>query len=95
MRPMALEFPHDPAAEYLDRQYMLGDDLLVAPVFFSRWSGSLLCAGRNLDERTQMESESRVEMDRGTIRLHDHAVAGASRCGHSNAGRTLRHRWGI
>ncbi len=33
MRPMALEFPHDPAAEYLDRQYMLGDDLLVAPVF--------------------------------------------------------------
>ena len=33
MRPMALEFPHDPAATYLDRQYMLGDDLLVAPVF--------------------------------------------------------------
>ncbi|OZG61803.1 alpha-glucosidase [Bifidobacterium lemurum] len=33
MRPMALEFPHDPAAQYLDRQYMLGDDLLVAPVF--------------------------------------------------------------
>lgn len=33
MRPMALEFPHDPGAEYLDRQYMLGDDLLVAPVF--------------------------------------------------------------
>ncbi|MCK6067157.1 MULTISPECIES: alpha-xylosidase [Microbacterium] len=33
MRPMALEFPHDPAAAYLDRQYMLGSDLLVAPVF--------------------------------------------------------------
>ncbi|NMM94900.1 alpha-xylosidase [Bifidobacterium oedipodis] len=33
MRPMALEFPHDPAVRYLDRQYMLGDDLLVAPVF--------------------------------------------------------------
>lgn len=33
MRPMALEFPHDPGAQYLDRQYMLGDDLLVAPVF--------------------------------------------------------------
>ena len=32
MRPMVLEFPHDPAVAYLDRQYMLGDDLLVAPV---------------------------------------------------------------
>jgi alpha-D-xyloside xylohydrolase len=33
MRPMLLEFPEDPAVEYLDRQYMLGADLLVAPVF--------------------------------------------------------------
>ncbi|GAA2719596.1 alpha-xylosidase [Cellulomonas aerilata] len=33
MRAMALEFPGDPAVEYLDRQYMLGPDLLVAPVF--------------------------------------------------------------
>ncbi|MEV4735931.1 MULTISPECIES: alpha-xylosidase [unclassified Microbacterium] len=33
MRPMALEFPDDPATGYLDRQYMLGGDLLVAPVF--------------------------------------------------------------
>ncbi|MFV0252420.1 MAG: alpha-xylosidase [Beutenbergiaceae bacterium] len=32
MRPMFLTFPHDPATAYLDRQYMLGDDLLVAPV---------------------------------------------------------------
>jgi alpha-D-xyloside xylohydrolase len=32
MRAMALEFPADPACTYLDRQYMLGDDLLVAPV---------------------------------------------------------------
>ncbi|WP_334152887.1 alpha-xylosidase [Microbacterium sp.] len=32
MRPMALEFPDDPAAAYLDRQYMLGSSLLVAPV---------------------------------------------------------------
>jgi alpha-D-xyloside xylohydrolase len=32
MRAMALEFPSDPACAYLDRQYMLGDDLLVAPV---------------------------------------------------------------
>ena len=33
MRPMMMEFPEDPACEYLDRQYMLGDSLLVAPVF--------------------------------------------------------------
>jgi len=31
-RPMFFEFPEDPAVAYLDRQYMLGNDLLVAPV---------------------------------------------------------------
>jgi alpha-D-xyloside xylohydrolase len=33
MRAMLLEFAGDPAADHLDRQYMLGRDLLVAPVF--------------------------------------------------------------
>ena len=33
MRPMFVEFPEDRACEPLDRQYMLGDSLLVAPVF--------------------------------------------------------------
>jgi alpha-D-xyloside xylohydrolase len=33
MRAMWLEFPEDPTCAYLDRQYMLGDNLLVAPVF--------------------------------------------------------------
>ncbi|MEU1488681.1 alpha-xylosidase [Streptomyces sp. NPDC005775] len=33
MRPMLLEFPGDPTTRMLDRQYMLGPDLLVAPVF--------------------------------------------------------------
>lgn len=33
LRPMVLEFPDDPACDALDRQYMLGDSLLVAPVF--------------------------------------------------------------
>jgi alpha-D-xyloside xylohydrolase len=32
MRPMVLEFPADPGVAYLERQYMLGPDLLVAPV---------------------------------------------------------------
>ncbi|MBA4493828.1 alpha-xylosidase [Paenactinomyces guangxiensis] len=33
MRSMVLEFNGDPACAYLDRQYMLGESLLVAPVF--------------------------------------------------------------
>src|SRR5690606_6898906 len=32
MRPMQLAFPDDPATAYLDRQYMLGPGILVAPV---------------------------------------------------------------
>jgi alpha-D-xyloside xylohydrolase len=35
LRAMMLEFPDDPACDPLDRQYMLGDSLLVAPVFSS------------------------------------------------------------
>ncbi|MEU8660784.1 alpha-xylosidase [Actinoplanes philippinensis] len=56
MRPMPVAFPHDPAATYLDRQYMLGPDLLVAPVFTAggevsyyvpegRWTRYLPAAG--------------------------------------------------
>jgi len=33
MRSMMMEFPDDPACAHLDLQYMLGDSLLVAPVF--------------------------------------------------------------
>ena len=33
MRAMILEFTDDPSVPYLDKQYMLGDSLLVAPVF--------------------------------------------------------------
>jgi alpha-D-xyloside xylohydrolase len=33
LRAMILEFPDDPACDHLDLQYMLGDSLLVAPVF--------------------------------------------------------------
>ncbi|MBQ7867133.1 MAG: alpha-xylosidase [Clostridia bacterium] len=32
-RPMMMEFPNDPGCDMLDRQYMLGENLLVAPVF--------------------------------------------------------------
>nr|WP_111570641.1 TIM-barrel domain-containing protein [Halanaerobium saccharolyticum] len=30
---MLLEFQDDPGCDYLDRQFMLGDSLMVAPVF--------------------------------------------------------------
>ncbi|MGW4209326.1 alpha-xylosidase [Lentzea sp. NPDC004789] len=33
MRPMVAAFPDDPTCAHLDRQYLLGDRLLVAPVF--------------------------------------------------------------
>jgi alpha-D-xyloside xylohydrolase len=36
MRAMVLEFPEDPNSETLDRQYMLGESLLVAPIFNDR-----------------------------------------------------------
>ncbi len=35
MRPMILEFPDDLSCPYIDRQYMVGDSLLVAPIFSS------------------------------------------------------------
>jgi alpha-D-xyloside xylohydrolase len=33
MRAMFLEFPSDPVCPFLDRQYMLGPDILAAPLF--------------------------------------------------------------
>lgn len=33
MRSMILEYPKDRTCHYLDKQYMLGDSLLVAPIF--------------------------------------------------------------
>jgi alpha-D-xyloside xylohydrolase len=71
MRPMALEFPDDPATEYLSAQYMLGDALLVAPVFHAdghvryyvpagRWTGLLdhrvIEGPRWVDERHGFDS---------------------------------------
>lgn len=35
MRPMVFEYPNDRAAAFADCQYMLGDNLLAAPVFSS------------------------------------------------------------
>jgi alpha-D-xyloside xylohydrolase len=45
MRPMLMEFPDDPAVPHLDRQYMLGRDLLVAPVFSAEGDVDLYLPG--------------------------------------------------
>jgi alpha-D-xyloside xylohydrolase len=53
MRPMALDFPDDPACTHLERQYLLGGDLLVAPVFSADGDTSYYVpAGRWTDFRT-------------------------------------------
>lgn len=49
LRPMVLEFPSDPATAYLDRQYMLGESLLVAPVFSETRATYYLPAGKWTD----------------------------------------------
>ena len=47
LRAMLLEFPEDRGCDTLDRQYMLGDSLLVAPVFDDDgWVDYYLPAGR-------------------------------------------------
>ncbi|GAA1509624.1 alpha-xylosidase [Dactylosporangium maewongense] len=53
LRPLALEFPDDPACAHLDRQYMLGGSILVAPVFSADGDVSFyLPAGRWTDLRS-------------------------------------------
>ncbi|TXT04232.1 hypothetical protein VHUM_04230 [Vanrija humicola] len=46
MRAMVIEFPEDPACAFLDRQYMFGDSLLVAPVFHASEATFYIPAGR-------------------------------------------------
>ncbi len=49
MRPMVLEFPDDPAAAYLDRQYMLGPDAAGRSGVHRRRRGDVLRPGGHLD----------------------------------------------
>jgi alpha-D-xyloside xylohydrolase len=50
MRPMAMEFPEDPASHAFDLQYCLGRELLVSPVVSSDgWVTTYLPPGRWMD----------------------------------------------
>ena len=68
MRAMVLEFPDDPGCDYLDRQYMLGGSLLVAPVFSEQGDVSFyLPEGR----WTHLFSNARLEGGRWHKEQHD------------------------
>jgi alpha-D-xyloside xylohydrolase len=71
MRAMVLEFPDDRACQNLDQQYMLGPDLLVAPVFNAEgvvefylpegnwtnfFSGAIVSGGRWVTEKHGFDS---------------------------------------
>ncbi|ERH31512.1 glycosyl hydrolase, family 31 [Alloscardovia omnicolens F0580] len=70
MRSMFLEFPEDPTARVLDRQYMFGPSLLVAPVF--SYSGDVeyyLPAGT----WTNWFTGEKAESEHGVWRKENHA----------------------
>jgi alpha-D-xyloside xylohydrolase len=72
MRPMVLEFPDDPACPHLDRQYLLGGSLLVAPVFSTDGAVSYYVpAGR----WTQLRTGAVVEGRRWVRETHDFGSA--------------------
>jgi alpha-D-xyloside xylohydrolase len=58
MRPMVLEFPDEAMIDQVDDQYLLGSDLLVAPVFKPGASSRVVCFPRGrwwrLEEAGQM-----------------------------------------
>jgi alpha-D-xyloside xylohydrolase len=87
MRAMLLEFADDPACDYLDRQYMLGDALLVAPVLSpdglvdyyvpaGRWThfltGEVVEGGRWVRERYDYLSLPLLARPNSVIAVGDH-----------------------
>jgi hypothetical protein len=100
MRPMLLEFPDDPASDTLDRQYMLGPSLLVAPVMSydgrvdyylpaGRWvnflSGEVVEGGRWQREQ-HVQRDARGRRSPGAVAGRTPAVAAAAG-GHPNCRR--------
>ena len=59
MRAMVLEFPDDIPCEDLDRQYMLGDSLMVAPVFTKEGGRSRTTCRTGKVERHLLSNEKR------------------------------------
>ncbi|MEZ6319237.1 MAG: glycoside hydrolase family 31 protein, partial [Phycisphaerales bacterium] len=73
MRPMSLPFPDDPRFAHEDTQYMLGDDLLVAPVLTPGSPGRevLIPAGRwrLATQRVEYQGPAKVRVPIGLVDL--------------------------
>ena len=93
MRAMALEFPRRPACDTLDRQYMLGGSILVAPVFSEDGLGRLLPARGTVDPPPHRRGPGRRQMAPGPPRVSQPAAPCASR--NRAAGRSGRWASGL
>ena len=63
MRAMVLEFPNDPACRHLDRQYMLGDSILVAlTIFREDGVAEYYLPKRPMDGSCQRQSDRRRKL---------------------------------
>jgi alpha-D-xyloside xylohydrolase len=71
MRPLFMEYPDDPTCQHIERQYLLGPSLLVAPVFdedgrvrvylpeggwHDFWTGEVLAGPRWLDRTVPLDT---------------------------------------
>ena len=95
MRPMAMVFPDDPRLAREDTQYMLGDDLLVAPVLEPGSPGRevLIPAGRwrLATQRVVYDGPASVRVPIGLVDLPLLVRAGASIDLTLHAGEALGH----
>ncbi|GAA3438072.1 hypothetical protein GCM10018954_076880 [Kutzneria kofuensis] len=79
---MVLEFPDDLAAATLDRQYLLGDDLLVAPVFTDDGTVDYYVPDGTWTNILTGDRVTGPRWVRETARPPHTAAAGAPRLGH-------------
>ena len=73
MRAMVLEFGNDPTCDNLDRQYMIGDSLLVAPIFDETAFVSYYCQ-RNLDTFLDGRESRRQSLVQGASRISEYSA---------------------
>ncbi|MDQ0207678.1 alpha-xylosidase [Alkalicoccobacillus murimartini] len=71
LRPMVLEFTEDETCHYLDRQYMLGSDLLVAPIFNDQGTVKYYLPE---GEWTNLLTNSKVTGERWITESHDYTT---------------------
>ncbi len=80
-RPMFFEFPDDPAVAYLDRQYMLGNDLLGGTRHVRVGRGAVLPACGHLDQLLDRRHRAWRPLGDGSPRLRHPSAVRAPRRG--------------